>query len=143
MKIPLLIVVLLFSSPVLRAQQPENEKSSTPATQPVAGASLQNKLPDSTKTAHPLDPADVDVLTGKRDRQIEDLRRERQIILGGYGGGYGVYPGGLGVNSDFTSTSELPLLPLRTSGSSFFFSSIAPRGFRSRRFARRGGTFTR
>src|ERR1700692_4344700 len=87
-------LALVLIVPALRAREDENSGSPPQvapdvASQPAAQPShAQDKLPASIRPGHPLDPADVDILTGKRDREIEAGRRAAIPVMGG---GYGVY----------------------------------------------------
>jgi hypothetical protein len=136
MKTLVLAVVVFLVVPTLRAQQAEAEKSA-PQVRPqetTANSNAQSSLPEAIRPGHPLDPADVDILTGKRDREIEASRRANSVVMGGYGG----YNGAYGVNMRRSGMPlDLPLLPLRRIGRPFFFFNMAPGGFGSRGFARR------
>ena len=84
MKTMVLAFAIFLMVPALRAQQADAEKSS-PQTTPqesIGNSSGQNVLPDAIKPGHPLDPADVDILTGKRDREIEASRRGVPVFAG-------------------------------------------------------------
>lgn len=104
MKTILLIVLLLVTS-LLYAQEPANEPG---GPDPNAARELEGQTPpsdvpaasdqsQSVRPGHPLDPHDVDVLTGKLDREAQAQRYGRgQVYLGdtssygfmryGYGG---------------------------------------------------------
>src|SRR6266851_10197264 len=78
-------LALLLMVSALRAQQVEtsgNPPQAAPQTAPEAAPqpatqnpNPQDNLPASIRPGHPLDPADVDILTGKRDREIEAAQR--------------------------------------------------------------------
>src|SRR6202790_3322205 len=92
-------IALFLIVPALRAQQAETSGSppqAAPQTAPEptpqpAAQNLQDNLPAAIRPGHPLDPADVDVLTGKRDREIEAARRAAVPVMAGAYGGYGTY----------------------------------------------------
>ena len=73
-----------------------------------------------------VDPADVDILTGKRDREIEAARRGIPLAVSGY---YGAYAGSYELEGRRGAMLDLPLLPLRRIDNSFFFFSVQPRNF--------------
>jgi hypothetical protein len=132
MKALMLAVAVFLIVSTLRAQQAEPEKNVPGAEQQetTGNSSGQNGLSDAIKPGHPLDPADVDVLTGKRDREIEAARRGNSVVMGGYG----AYNGTLGMVARRSGALDLPLLPLRRIGRPFFFSNMAPGGFGFRSF---------
>lgn len=135
MKTLVLAVAVLLTVPTLRAQQAEPEKSAPQATpqEATGNSNAQNSLPDAIKPGHPLDPADVDILTGKRDREIEASRRANSVVMGGYG----AYAGAYAVNTRRSGMPlDLPLLPLRRISRPFFFFNMAPGDFGSRGFGR-------
>jgi len=74
-------IALLLIVPAIHARQADtigNLPQTAPqaAPQPAAqNPNAQDNLPASIRPGHPLDPADVDVLTGKRDREIEAAQR--------------------------------------------------------------------
>jgi len=76
-----LAIALSLIVPAIHAQQAETSGSPPqtaplPTPQPAAqNQNAQDNLPASIRPGHPLDPADVDVLTGKRDREIEAAQR--------------------------------------------------------------------
>jgi len=78
-------------------------------------------LPASIRPGHPLDPADVDVLTGKKDRELEEAR-SAVFYYGGYADIFATN-GWRGARYDF------PLLPLPRIRNPFLFSIIQPGGF--------------
>jgi hypothetical protein len=134
MKTLVLAIAVVLTVPTLRAQQAEAEKSTPQATQQeTAGNSNgQSSLPEAIRPGHPLDPADVDILTGKRDREIEASRRANSVVVGGYG----AYNGAYAMNVQRSGVLDLPLLPLRRIGRPFFFFNMAPGGFGSHSFGR-------
>ncbi|MBZ5659782.1 MAG: hypothetical protein LAO08_05185 [Acidobacteriia bacterium] len=133
-------VSLFLLVPVLRAQQADTKDAPPQAeVQPAPQASEEvpnpaNSLPAAIRPGHPLDPADVDILTGKRDRETEASRRAAAPILGGgyipYGDIYGMR-GGRGAGFD------VAFLPVTRIGNPFFFSLLTPGGF-GRGFGRGG-----
>jgi hypothetical protein len=135
MKTVVLAVAVFLIVPALRAQQAEAEKSAPQATpqETTRNPNGQDSLPEAIKPGHPLDPADVDILTGKRDREIEAARRANSVVMGGYGAYAGLY----GLDARRSRALDLPLLPLRRIGRPFFFFNMAPGSFGSRGFGRR------
>jgi hypothetical protein len=127
--------VLLLVVPALRAQQGERQESPTPpAEQTVpqdstAKQSEGNSLPPSLRPGHPLDPADVDILTGKRDREIEAARRAGVPTMIGAYPEYGTYGDYYWMNGRVGRVWDIPILPLSRITSPFFFSRISPGGF--------------
>src|SRR5690348_5013067 len=98
----LVFAIALFSIvPAIYAQQADtsvNPPQATPRSEPQAAPqpaeqipNAADNLPASIRPGHPLDPADVDILTGKRDREIEAARRAATPALAGTYGGYGTY----------------------------------------------------
>jgi hypothetical protein len=133
MKNLLFAIAFLLVVPALRAQQTDN------STQPPAPAASQpstpqengqNNPPAAIRPGHPLDPADVDVLTGKRDRELEAARRKAATpaMVGGYGD-YGTYGDYYWMSGRLGSTWDIPILPLTRITNPFFFGLPAPRGF--------------
>jgi hypothetical protein len=133
-----LVFAIALSSivPAIRAQQaetggnpPQTETQAAPLAGPQAAAqnpNAQDNLPAAIRPGHPLDPADVDVLTGKRDREIETDRMAALAISVGMYGNYGdLYA----VQGRFGKTFDIPMLPLARIGNPFFFSTLQPRGF--------------
>jgi hypothetical protein len=120
-------VSILLVVPVLQAQQTETKESQPqPAPQIMPRETAENSkanddLPASIRPGHPLDPAYVDVLTGKKEREIE-ASRSAVIYYGGYADFYAT-TGWRGARYDF------PLLPLTRIRNPFLFSIIQPRGF--------------
>ena len=125
-------LALLSIVPALHAQQAEstdNPPQATPqaAQQPTAqNADAKDNLPASIRPGHPLDPADVDILTGKRDREIEAARMASMPI---YVGMYGNYGDPYMMQGRFGRGIDIPMLPLTRISNPFFFSTIQPRGF--------------
>ena len=74
-------MALFLLVPALRAQQAETKDNPPQAEAQAApqesteAPNAQNSLPAAIRPGHPLDPADVDILTGKKDREIEAARR--------------------------------------------------------------------
>jgi len=132
MRIFILAVAALFMVPTLRAQQTENENgartnpSQAAAQESTENSGVQTSVPEAVRPGHPLDPADVDILTGKRDREIEASRRPTvSLMLGSYGG-YGDPYAFIGRRGELL---DFPLLPLTRITNPYFFFNIAPRGF--------------
>jgi hypothetical protein len=129
----LVIAIALFSIvPAMRAQQAEasgnSPQTETQATrQPAAqNPSAEDNLPAAIRPGHPLDPADVDILTGRRDREIEAARITALPISVGMYGNYGdLYA----TRGRFGRVFDIPLLPLARISNPFFFSTMQPRGF--------------
>jgi hypothetical protein len=131
-------VALFLVIPALRAQQEQPNDNPPPAVsqETTQNSNVQNNLPDAIKPGHPLDPADVDVLTGKKDREAEAARRPAvSVMAGGYG--YGNYGDSFGTYGRGRAMLDFPLLPLPRLRNPFFFSLLPPRSFGSRGF--RGG----
>jgi hypothetical protein len=129
-------IALFLVVPAMRAQQAEtsgNPPQATPPTeqqaapQPVAvNPNAQDNLPASIRPGHPLDPADVDILTGKRDREIEAARRAALPISVGIYGNYGdLYA----MQGRFGRVFDIPMLPLTRISNPFFFSTLHSAGF--------------
>jgi hypothetical protein len=133
----LLAIALLSITPALCAQQAEttgNTPQAAAQTEVQTAAqppNVQQQLPASLRPGHPLDPADVDILTGKRDREIEAARMAgvpvTLVIYGNYGDLHEM-------NGRFGEGVELPLLPLTRISNPFFLSRLQPRGFMRGRF---------
>jgi hypothetical protein len=133
----LVFAIVVFSIvPAMRAQQAETNgnppQSETKAAQqaapePVAqNPNSRDDLPAAIRPGHPLDPADVDILTGKRDREIEAARTAALPISVGMYGNYGdLYA----TRGRFGRVFDIPLLPLTRISNPFFFSTMQPRGF--------------
>jgi hypothetical protein len=129
----------LFLIPTLWAQQAE-PKADSSQTAPQAdpqpaphNSDAQSNLPASLRPGHPLDAADVDILTGKRDREMEAARAAgTPVSVGGYDNyGYQYADGGR-----FGSAFDVGLLPLTQIGNPFFFSRLQLRGFGRGAFGR-------
>jgi len=131
----LLAIALLSITPALCAQQAETTGNTPQAAaqteaQPTAQPpNVQQQLPASLRPGHPLDPADVDILTGKRDREIEAARMAGVPVSVAIYGNY----------ADFHETNGrfiegLEMLPLTRISNPFFFSRLQPRVFARGRF---------
>jgi hypothetical protein len=126
-------IVLFLIVPGLRAQQAE-PSSNAPQTAPQAAPqqsaaqnpTAQDNLPASIRPGHPLDPADVDILTGKRDREIEAAQRAAVPYSVGM---YGTYGDPYLMQGRFGRVFDIPMLPLARISNPFFFSSMQLRGF--------------
>jgi hypothetical protein len=139
MKNSVFAVALLLIVPALRAQQAEtsgNPPQAAPQTAPEAAPqpstqnpNPQDNLPASIRPGHPLDPADVDILTGKRDREIEAARRAAVPAMAGGYGDYGYYGDYYLMNGRRGAGWDIPMLPLSRITNPFFFSRISPREF--------------
>ena len=124
-------VVVLLLVPAVRAQQaaptdtqPSASSQAEPqaAPQPAAqNPNAQTQLPADIRPCHPLDPADVDVLTGKRDREIEAARRNAVPVMAGAYGEYGNYGDYFWMNGRLGGTWDMPMLPLSRISDPFFF----------------------
>jgi hypothetical protein len=133
----LVFAIALFSIvPAMRAQQaetngnpPQSETQAAPLAAPQAAEQnsiVQDNLPAAIRPGHPLDPADVDILTGKRDREIEAARTPALPISVGTYGNYGdLYA----MQGRFGRMFDIPMLPLTRIRNPFFFSTLLPRGF--------------
>jgi hypothetical protein len=140
-------IALLLIAPALHAQQADTNGNPPPAepqaatqADPRPAAQPPNShddLPASIRPGHPLDPADVDILTGKRDREMEAARQAGAPVVVDPYGGYGYYGGYYRMNGRLGARWELPLLPLTRIRNPFFFSRFGPMGFG--RGAFRGG----
>ena len=136
MKTVMVAAALFLVVPVLKAQQTKAEEKATPQTtqqEATVNSNVQAGSTEAIKPGHPLDPADVDILTGKRDREIEASRRANSIVMGGYG----AYNGAYALNARRSGMLDHSLLPLRRIDRPVFFFSMAPGGFGSRSFGRR------
>ncbi len=134
MRTLILMVAAFLLVPALRAQQvePKEEPPQVPAqmnSRVAENAGGKTRAAESIRPGHPLDPADVDILTGKHDREIEASRRpDLSIVVGGVGGGYGYYGDDYAMNG--RGTMLLPsLLPLTRVSNPYFFFNALPRGF--------------
>jgi hypothetical protein len=110
----------LFLVPTLCAQQPEPKSDSShtaPKVEPQPtpqNSNAQTNLPASLRPGHPLDPADVAILTGKRERETEAARSS--VMISSEPGAYG-------------SVFEVGLLPLTQISNPYLFSRWRARGF--------------
>jgi hypothetical protein len=128
-------IALFLAVSAVRAQQaetsgnpPHNEPQA--ASQPAAqNPNSQDNLPPELRPGHPLDPADVDILTGKRDREIEAARRAAIPAIAGAYAGYGTYGDYYWMNDRLGREWDIPMLPLARIGNPFFFSMMQLRGF--------------
>jgi hypothetical protein len=132
MKTLIFTVAVLLMVPVLRAQQDEPKQNPPQAAsqETTQIPNVQNSLPEAIRPGHPLDPADVDILTGKRDREIEASRGMVPYAVSGYG----AYSGAYALNGRRGAMLDLPFLPLRRINNPFFFSVMRPRSFGRGRF---------
>src|ERR1700693_4574356 len=117
-------IALFLAVPALRAQQAETGGS--PSQAAAQNPNSQDNLPASIRPGHPLDPADVDILTGKRDREIEAAQRAGVPISVGM---YGTYGDPYAMQGRFGRGFDIPMLPLARISNPFFFSTLQPRGF--------------
>jgi hypothetical protein len=120
-------VAALLMVPTLRAQQdqPKENPPQAVSQETTANSKVQNSLPEAIRPGHPLDPADVDILTGKRDREIEASRSIVPYAVSAYG----AYSGTYALNGRRGAMLDLPFLPLRRISNPFFFSILPPGGF--------------
>ncbi len=125
-------IALSLIVPAIHAQQAETS-GSPPQTAPLAtpqpaaqNQNAQDNLPASIRPGHPLDPADVDVLTGKRDREIEAAQRAAAPISVGM---YGTYGDPYLMQGRFGRAFDIPMLPLTRISNPFFFFTMQPSGF--------------
>jgi hypothetical protein len=122
---------LLLIVPAIHAQKAEtsgNPPQTAPQAAPLSAAQNQNardNLPPSIRPGHPLDPADVDVLTGKRDREIEAALRAAVPISVGM---YGTYGDPYMMQGRIGRAFDIPMLTLTRISNPFIF-SMAPGGF--------------
>lgn len=140
MKTLVFAIALILIVPGLQAQQTETsvnppEVPPKVTSQPVAqNPNAQDNLPASIRPGHPLDPADVDILTGKRDREIEAARQAAvPFIAGGYGE-YGTYGDYYWMNGRLGGAWDIPMLPLARITDPFFFSRFQAGRFGRARF---------
>jgi hypothetical protein len=125
-------IALFLIVPALRAQEPQsgdNPPQTAPeaAPRPVAQTpTAQDNLPPAIRPGHSLDPADVDILTGKRDREIETSQRTAVPVSVGMYGNYGdLYA----MQGRFGRAFDIPFLPLTRNNNPFFFFTMQPRAF--------------
>jgi hypothetical protein len=126
------VMIFFLIVPALRAQQadpkdnpPQAETQAAPAAPEIPNP--DNNLPAAIRPGHPLDPADVDILTGKRDREIEASRNAGVLPIAV--GMYGSYGDVYAMQGRFGRAFDVPMLPLTRIGNPFFFGLLAPRGF--------------
>jgi hypothetical protein len=122
-------IALFLIVPALRAQQAEtssNPPQAAPQPPAAQNPAAQDNLPASIRPGHPLDPADVDILTGKRDREIEAAQRAAAPYSAGM---YGTYGDPFAMQGRFGRAFDIPMLPLARISNPFFFSTMQPRGF--------------
>jgi len=125
-------VSLFLIVPPIHAQQNEPKKADPPQTaSPVSPGteSEPNRQPASTRPGHPLDPADVDVLTGKRDREMQAARQAAVPVMAGSYGEYGTYGDYYWMNGRLGGEWDIPMLPFPRITSPFFFSRYSRHGF--------------
>jgi hypothetical protein len=124
-------IALFLIVPAMRARQTETSgKPSQTAPQPAPqqatpGTNAQDNLPASLRPGHPLDPADVDVLTGKRNREREASQRSavpNSLEM------YGTYGDPYAMQGRFGRTFDIPMLPLARISNPFFFFTMQTRG---------------
>lgn len=132
MRTLVLMVAILLLVPTLRAQQVETKENSPQAApqETTENSIMQNSLPEAIRPGHPLDPADVDILTGKRNREIEASRRGVPLVVGSYG----AYASTYSINGRRAAVLDYSLLPLTRISNLFFFFNLPPRGFGRRGF---------
>jgi len=123
---------------------PQPSPDAAPATaadtapQPTGQSpSAQDQLPPELRPGHPLNPEDVDVLTGKRDRQIAAAQRANSPVLASPYGEFGYYGDYFWMNGRLGETWDIPMLPLSRISNPFFFGSGSMRGWRGRGFGGR------
>ncbi len=130
MKKLVFIAVLFLMVPAVRAQQdqPKENPAQVPPQEVTDAPSAQDDLPASVRPGHPLDPADVDILTGKRDQEAEAAQRTHASVeVGGYG--YSSFGDFYTTNGWHAGMVDRPLLPLTRFTNPFFFLNMSPRGF--------------
>jgi hypothetical protein len=126
---------LFLIVPPIPAQQNEPKadppQTATQTASPVSPGtdSDQNRKPASTRPGHPLDPADVDVLTGKRDHEMQAARQAAVPVMAGSYGEYGTYGDYYWMNGRLGGDWDIPMLPFPRITSPFFFSRYSPHGF--------------
>jgi hypothetical protein len=136
MKKSVFAIALFLIVPALRAQQaetsgnpPQPAQQTAPEAAPPPAAQIpaaQDNLPASIRPGHPLDPADVDILTGKRDREIAAAQRGAVPYPVGM---YGTYGDPYLMQGRFGRAFDIPMLPLARISNPFFFSAFQSRGF--------------
>jgi hypothetical protein len=140
-------IALFLITPALGARQnrptdtqPQANAPSDPQTalQPAAqNPNAQTQVPADIRPGHPLDPADVDVLTGKRDRQLAAAQRANAPVLASPYGELGYYGDHFWMNGRLGETWDIPMLPLPRISNPFFLGSGARRGWGGRGFGGR------
>jgi hypothetical protein len=132
MKTLIFALAAFLLAPALFAQEAasqENQAQAAPVVvsqAPAQESNSQDNLPPSIRPGHPLDPADVDVLTGKKDREMEASQTAAYpIAVSGYGG-YGNY---YGIGGWGGGNFGFPFLPLRQIRNPFLFSILRSGGF--------------
>lgn len=132
MRTLILTVAILSLVPSLRAQQAETKENPVQAApqKNTEDSNTQNSLPEAIRPGHPLDPADVDILTGKRDREIEASRRGVPVV----GGSYGAYASAYAMNGRRSAVLNYSPLPFTRIGNPFSFFNLPSRGFGRRGF---------
>jgi hypothetical protein len=102
---PIVLIASLMLVSLLHAQEPGNEPATDTAEAvqvqeaqpPASNAPAASEQPVSVRPGHPLDPHDVDVLTGKIDREAQAQRYGRAQVYWGDSGSYGFMSYGRGV----------------------------------------------
>ena len=138
--IPSLILLLCAqqAAPSGNAAQAASQPAPDTATQPTGqSSSAQDQLPPELRPGHPLNPEDVDVLTGKRDRQIAAAQRANAPVLASPYGEFGYYGDYFWMNGRLGETWDIPMLPLPRISNPFFFGSGSLRGWGGRGFGGR------
>jgi hypothetical protein len=128
MKTVVFAISVFLIVPTLRAQQAETKETPPQAApqETTGNSNVNSGLPEAIRPGHPLDPADVDILTGKRDREIEASRSGFPFAASGH---YDAYSGAYALNGRRGAMLDLPFLPLRRFVNPFFFFSTQPNGF--------------
>jgi len=118
---PLALCIVLFCAPTLLAQ----EKQPVPEQPPQTQEQTQTRATPAPQLGHPLDPADVDVLTGKTKPQQTNAVPYPVDPLSYAYGSYAAYPQGNGAWGTRRYASfgpaRTPFLFGRTRRGSFFF----------------------
>ena len=118
----LALCLALFCAPLLLAQ----EKQPTPEQPTQTQEQAQARATPAPQLGHPLDPADVDVLTGKT-KPSDNTGYRVDPLSYAYGYGYAGTQGYAG-----RGWGRTPFLFGRTGGGSFFF--LGNPGFFAQRF---------
>jgi hypothetical protein len=127
------LFALLLAAPVVWAQQEPSKPA--PAAQPAnstgneqPAAAVPTPEPAATpKPGHPLDPHDVDVLTGKADREARAPGVTPYIDIGGYGQGLSLRNGW-----NHQGNQAFPFVFGAVNGKPFFFFGNGSFGGRGR-----------